>query len=74
MNKAILLLLYWAAASAQIMTRFLSSKANSDFWDYVPPSLTYNSTLRCDQCIRSGYVFCVQGPEHLRVWKKEQMP
>jgi hypothetical protein len=75
MNKALNLLLFWAATKAKIPERFLGSLVtNTDFWDYVPPAVTYNSNLTCDQCIRSSYVFCLQGPEHLRVHKREQMP
>jgi hypothetical protein len=74
MNKAILLLLSWAATKANILNRFLDTQVNTDFWDYIPPALTYNSSLRCDQCIRSSYVFCVKGPEHLRIRKGESMP
>lgn len=77
MNKALILLLFYTAVS-NANIRFLDSIVNTlsttDYWNYVPPALSYNTNLTCDQCIRSGYVFCVQGPEHMRVWKKEQMP
>lgn len=33
----------------------------------APPPLAYASTLRCDECIRSGFVFCVQGTERQEV-------
>jgi hypothetical protein len=29
----------------------------------APDFKSYSSSLSCDQCIRSGYVFCIKAPE-----------
>ena len=68
--KLFLALLFAVAVQAKLLTRFLDN-VNQYSWDDAPLALPYNASLKCDQCIRSGFVFCVKGPQHLRVFAKD---
>lgn len=60
-----------AYTSSDPLLRFLQQAAtNLD----APPPLAYDVTLKCDQCIRSGYVFCLNGQERTDVPLGETPP
>lgn len=68
-SKATLLILGTVAYCAQANfflnpLRFLQTTDGSTTTDpTAPPPLAYSETLRCDECIRSGFNFCIQGTE-----------
>lgn len=50
-----------AHASMDAFLNFIDGRMLQASGQQAPPPLNYSSTLKCDQCIRSGFVFCIQG-------------
>ena len=50
-------------ASSESFLKSIENRILQTTGQEAPPPLNYSSNLKCDQCIRSGFVFCTQGAE-----------